>query len=140
MTAKRANITLLAVLLLILFSSLGKLAIGANNSLGRSYHVSGTTLPTSLTSPSVLEGGTTNTDVNVSMLNLSNGDTGIHYITVSDCGSPAYIPINAYPIAAGTTWFISMGDTRFRGCFKWKVDTVSSDPTKPVQGSLTGVR
>lgn len=114
------KILLILVVLALGGFTLGHYALSAEAATAiRDFHVTGQSIPAALGNPTVLEGGTTNTTVNLSSLVVSNKDTAIHNVTVQDCGSPPFILFNAYPIAASTSWFAPLGGVRFTGCLKW---------------------
>jgi hypothetical protein len=108
----------------------------------RQYHVSGVGLPSTLGSPTPIE-GTALTSANhfngtVDLLVIANQDTATHIVTVEDCSGTPFILFNGATIAAsgtaGSTWFAYMPGTRFNGCVKW-----SSDSTL-VMGTIVGTR
>jgi hypothetical protein len=102
---------------------------------GRPMHVTMQTIPTSLGFATVLEGGTTNTDVDIIVLVVSNTDTVSHNLTIQDMQSPTpFALFSASPIAAKTTWVIPLNQTRFRNGMKWSVDASAL-----VNGSMYGV-
>lgn len=102
----------------------------------KDFHVSGVQIPGSLTNPAAIEGGTLNTGVFVTQLIIANTDlSNGHTVTVQDCTpTTPFILLNGYTIAAGSTWFLPLGGTRFTGCFKWS----ASDTT--VMGTVVGTR
>src|SRR5262252_1601118 len=80
----------------------------------RTFHVTGTPLPATLTSPAVFEGGTTNANVDLNLLTIANTDTANqHTVTIEDCQATPFILFNTYPLAAGQTWIIPLNCTRF---------------------------
>ena len=106
----------------------------------RPVHVTTTALQSSLTIPSVIEGGTANTTVYVTMIVIANTDTSSHTISITDCttGTAFSLFTNA-PIAASTTWILPLaggsgGGIRFDSCFKWSANSTT------VMGSMVGTR
>jgi len=103
------------------------------------FHVTGQALTTSLASPAVLEGGTTNTNVDLTTLVLVNTDTASHTVTVEDCTPTTpfvFLPAVTIPGvgSANSTWVIPMYSTRFTGCLKWSASSTL------ISGSIVGVR
>jgi hypothetical protein len=102
------------------------------------FHVTGQALPATLTTPAVLEGGTTNTNVNLSTLVLVNTDTAAHTVTIEDCQATPFVFFPAVTIpavgSANSSWVIPMYGTRFTGCFKWSASSAL------VFGSVVGTR
>jgi hypothetical protein len=97
---------------------------------GRPIHVTGQAITGSLAYPACLEGGTTQRDMDVGMIIIANTDASAHTITIEDGQGSPFIFFSAYPIAAKTTWIISLGGTRFRGGLRWTSDSTT------VQGSV----
>lgn len=129
----------LLILLLSLAAVLSPLFLSSAsaqpNPGGRTYQVTGQALPTSAGSPTVLQGGSTNTNVNVYTLILANKDSASHTVTVRDCQSPTpFYLFNSYTIAAGSTWVAELNGVRFTGCLQWASDSTN------VWGSIIGTR
>lgn len=94
----------------------------------RSVHVTGQPMTTSLASPTVLEGGTTNTNIDLTTLVIVNTDTVSHTVTVEDCTPTTpfvFLPAVTIPAAgsANSSWVIPMYQTRFTGCLKWSASS-----------------
>lgn len=108
---------------------------------GREFHVSGQNLPTSIGSPTAVEGGALDaatigatSGIVIDMLIIANTSSSSQTVHIEDCGSTAFLFFNDYPIAAKTTWTIPIPNTRFTGCFKWSASATT------VQGTVTGKR
>jgi len=137
----KANLT---ILLVTLAFGLGIILVHpgdthAQSITGRQVHVTGQALTTSLASPSVLEGGTTNTNINLTTIVLVNNDTASHTVTIEDCTPTTpfvFLPAVTIPGvgSANSSWVIPMYGTRFTGCFKWSASSVL------ISGSVTGTR
>lgn len=98
----------------------------SSNTGAHQFHASGQSIPATLTAPVCLEGCKLATSsVTVDYLVVANTDTASHTVTVQDCGVPAFILLNAYPIAAQTTWSVPMGGSRMQGCLKWSATGLS---------------
>lgn len=113
--------------LVSLMTALWHPAVVGVHAAPQAFHVSATALPAhaSIASPTPIEGRILTTDVNPTFLTLANRDTSSHTVTIRDCGTPIFTMYDAYPIAATTTWHVPLGDTRFRGCFKWSATGLS---------------
>ena len=132
---KRLSPRVLVLLPLLLWAAVGGFVSLPLAAQQRPVHVNGQALPASATSPSVIEGGTTNTTIWVEYLVIANTDVSAHTVSVVDCtsGTPFALFTNA-TIAASSTWFLPMGGIRFTGCFKWSANSTT------VYGSLVGRR
>ena len=130
----------LAVALLGIMAGLGALDIDvrhvyAQTGANRQFHVTLNSIPGSLTSPATIEGGPTNTAVNVDWIVIVNTDSSAHTVTIEDCTpTTPFLLYGAYSIAANTTWSTPYGNTRFNGCLKWSASSTL------VQGSIVGTR
>ncbi len=117
-TRTKSTLTLWLVGVCLSLSLLLPLSLSAQ---GRPFHVAGQMLPVALGSPSVIQGGTTNTSVTANQLFIFNSDTlAAHTFTVTDCSTPiAFTFYNATSLDASAITSLNLGGIRMQGCFKW---------------------
>lgn len=99
---------------------------------GRNFQVTGQTLPPTLTSPTKVQGGTTNTDTDVMLLILANTGSTDRTVTVTDCSSSVFYLFNAYTLPAKAMWALPLYNTRFKGCLKWSATSTE------IMGTIVG--
>lgn len=122
----------LTVVLTLLALLDGRVTLTHAATSGRNFQVTGQTLPPTLTSPSKVQGGTTNTDTDVTYLIIANTGSSDRTVTVADCSVSAFYLFNAYTIPAKAMWGLPLANTRFKGCLKWSASSTE------VMGTIVG--